>query len=211
MMWPFGPILELVEDPEATDHIFASSYVPLHWDGMYLETVPELQVFHCVSAVNSSSGGRTTFSSTPAALKLADPETYALWQRAIGEYTRSVELYSSTARAPIIENHPYRPYKVIRFCESPHAGDKDFLNPSAYAFLNIEESEKERLLSSLEKALYDPRVHYAHQWQDGDIVVADNYTLLHGREAFTSQSGRHLRRVHLHALSPLSNPHLVKE
>lgn len=35
MMWPFGAVLDVKEHPDAKDHIFDSSYVPLHWDGMY--------------------------------------------------------------------------------------------------------------------------------------------------------------------------------
>ena len=32
--------------------------------------------------------------------------------------------------------------------------------------------------------LNDERVCYAHRWQTGDVVIADNFTLLHGRRAF---------------------------
>ena len=69
-----------MEQEGAEDHIFANNYVPLHWDGMYLETVPEFQVFHCVDAPGDSDGGRTTFSSTPAALQLADSSELELWR-----------------------------------------------------------------------------------------------------------------------------------
>ena len=31
----------------------------------------------------------------------------------------------------------------------------------------------------------------------GDVVVADNFSLLHGREGFTARSARHLQRVHI--------------
>ncbi|PBD23911.1 pyoverdine biosynthesis protein PvcB, partial [Pseudomonas aeruginosa] len=94
MLWPFGAVLELVEQEGAEDHIFANNYVPLHWDGMYLETVPEFQVFHCVDAPGDSDGGRTTFSSTPAALQLADSSELELWRRASGRYQRSAAHYS---------------------------------------------------------------------------------------------------------------------
>ena len=50
MMWPFGAVLDVKEHPDAKDHIFDSSYVPLHWDGMYKPTIPEFQLFHCVAA-----------------------------------------------------------------------------------------------------------------------------------------------------------------
>ncbi|CCP07239.1 pyoverdine chromophore biosynthetic protein PvcB [Erwinia amylovora MR1] len=53
MMWPYGAVLELVEHANPDDHIFANSYVPLHWDGMYFDTVPEFQLFPCVHAVGN--------------------------------------------------------------------------------------------------------------------------------------------------------------
>lgn len=211
MMWPFGAVLELREQANPVDHVFASSYVPLHWDGMYLETVPEFQVFQCVQAIGDAHGGRTTFSSTTEALRVATPETRALWHRAHGRYRRTVELYSNTVEAPIVERHPRREFPILRFCEPPIADDPTFINPSSYAFSGIADSERDALLGSLTRALYDPRAHYAHRWRTGDVVLTDNFTLLHGRERFTSRSGRHLRRVHIHGDPPLRNPHLSKQ
>lgn len=129
MLWPFGAVLELVEQEGAEDHIFANNYVPLHWDGMYLETVPEFQLFHCVDAPGDSDGGRTTFSSTPAALQLADSSELELWRRASGRYQRSAAHYSSRSAAPIVERHPRREFPILRFCEPPVEGDASFINP----------------------------------------------------------------------------------
>ncbi|WP_347170758.1 TauD/TfdA family dioxygenase [Pseudomonas salmasensis] len=208
MMWPFGAVLDLQEQAAPDDHIFSNSYVPLHWDGMYLETVPEFQVFHCVNAGDCTEGGCTTFASTPQALRIATPDVRELWRRAEGTYHRSVELYSNCTRAPIINRHPQREFAVLRFCEQPIAGDDDFINPSQYSFSGIQASEQAALVDSLGAALHDPRAYYAHQWRSGDVVLADNFSLLHGRERFTGENGRHLRRVHIHANPPLHNPHV---
>ena len=51
----------------------------------------------------------------------------------------------------------------------------------------------------LQARLHDPRFYYGHAWQQNDVVIADNFSLLHGREAFTARSARHLQRVHIHA------------
>ena len=208
MMWPFGAVLELVEAPMPDDHIFSNSYVPLHWDGMYLDTVPEFQIFHCVNAGDFAHGGCTTFASTPQALRIASPETLDLWGRAKGSYGRTVKLYSNQAQAPIINIHPRREFPVLRYCEQPLAGDSSFINASQYEFSGIEASEQSTLLDSLHAALHDPSVYYAHQWQTGDVLLTDNFSLLHGREAFTHGGGRHLRRVHIHSTPPLRNPHI---
>ncbi|HHO8067704.1 TPA: paerucumarin biosynthesis oxygenase PvcB, partial [Pseudomonas aeruginosa] len=185
--------LELVEQEGAEDHIFANNYVPLHWDGMYLETVPEFQVFHCVDAPGDSDGGRTTFSSTPAALQLADSSELELWRRASGRYQRSAAHYSSRSAAPIVERHPRREFPILRFCEPPVEGDASFINPSEFHYDGIAPEQRGELLDSLRRCLYHPQAHYAHRWRSDDLVIADNLTLLHGREAFAHRAPRHLR------------------
>src|SRR3990167_8751521 len=92
-LWPFGKVLELIEQENPEDHIFDHSYVPLHWDGMYRRQVPELQIFHCVKAPLPGQGGRTTFSNTILALKYASADTRNLWSKVTGIYQRKMEFY----------------------------------------------------------------------------------------------------------------------
>lgn len=208
-IWPFGKVLELVERKNPADHIFDHSYVPLHWDGMYRPRVPEIQMFHCVHAPTSQEGGRTTFSHTPLVLERTPRSTRDFWMGVTGIYRREMEYYSSLTKAPIISNHPTKAYQVIRYCEPPCEGDASFINPSQLDFIGLADGEKKEFHRSLRAALYSPEAFYAHQWQSGDVVIADNYTLLHGREAFTSGASRHLRRVHVLGDPALDNPHLV--
>ena len=67
MMWPFGAVLDVKEHENATDHIFDSSYVPLHWDGMYKPTLPEFQLFHCVHAPAADEGAHHLHQYPPIA------------------------------------------------------------------------------------------------------------------------------------------------
>lgn len=208
-VWPFGKVLELVEQESPADHIFDSNYVPLHWDGMYRPQVPEFQIFHCVSAPLADQGGRTTFSNTVIALDRAAPRDRALWGKVTGVYRRKMEFYDSKTEAPIITAHPVKGFPVIRYCEPPLAGDDRFVNHPTIAFNGAADSELAGFHRSLHEALYAPECMYAHAWQTGDVVISDNYTLLHGRDAFTSGASRHLRRVHVLGDPPLANPHLV--
>ncbi|MGO1055293.1 TauD/TfdA dioxygenase family protein [Crossiella sp. CA198] len=209
-MWPFGAVLELLEHDRPEDHIFDHSYVPLHWDGMYRQQVPEFQIFHCVSAPGADQGGRTTFSNTPAVLADADPDSRRLWERVTGTYRRKMEFYDSEAVSPVVTTHPVGGFPVLRYGEPAIAGDPDFINHPDLEFTGVGAVELERFHRSLREALYAPAHFYAHAWQDGDVVVSDNYTLLHGREAFTSRAPRHLRRVHVLGDPPLDNPALVR-
>ncbi|WP_314174278.1 TauD/TfdA dioxygenase family protein [Streptomyces winkii] len=206
-MWPFGAVLELVEHENPDDHIFDHRHVPLHWDGMYRPQVPEFQIFHCVSAPRYDQGGGTVFSQTSAVLREAEPETRALWEQVTGTYRRKTEFYESTAVSPVVAEHPVTGQAVIRYNE-PVAPDDEFINHPVLEFTGIPAGRLKEFHRGLSGALRAPGVAYTHRWRTGDLVVADNYTLLHGREAFTSRAPRHLRRVHVLGDPPLENPAL---
>jgi len=211
-VWPFGKVLELVERNNPEDHIFDNNYVPLHWDGMYRPQVPEFQIFHCVKAPGSSQGGRTTFSHTGKALASVPAKTRELWGKVTGSYRRKMEFYDSLTISPIIDQHPQRGFDVIRYNEPPIAGlkgMKEFVNPPVLEFTGVPPEQIEEAHRTLREALYGPEAFYAHEWKLGDIVINDNFTLLHGREAFETKAPRHLRRVHVLSNPPLDNPRLV--
>jgi Probable taurine catabolism dioxygenase len=207
-IWPFGKVLELVEQENPQDHIFDNNYVPMHWDGMYRPQVAEYQIFHCVSAPLQGQGGRTTFSNTILALKNASDKEKEMWSKVTGVYQRKMEYYNSRTVSPIITNHPLRGYPVIRYNEPPASENTDFLNPPELEFRGVHHDEQKAFHDSLKAALYSEKNFYAHEWQAGDVVIADNFTLLHGREGFTSKSPRHIRRVHVLSNPPLTNPGL---
>lgn len=208
-VWPFGKVLELIEQDHPDDHIFDHNYVPMHWDGMYRPQVPEMQIFHCVNAPGKGNGGRTTFCNTALAWQQATQETRALWARVTGVYERKMEFYHSQTVAPVVTSHPVRSYPVLRYCEPPSRGDKTFVNRPLFDYQGVTGRERATFEQSMQEALYAPANFYAHAWQTGDVVLTDNYTLLHGREAFTSGCARHLQRVHVLGAPALANPHLV--
>ena len=208
-IWPFGKILELVEQNNPEDHIFDNNYVPLHWDGMYRPQVPEFQLFHCVKAPKAGQGGRTTFSNTVKALENTPPEMKQLWQKVTGHYQRKMEFYDSKTVSPIIDQHPLRGFSVIHYNEPPSSGFGKFLNPPTLEFTGVSADEVAECHRTLRETLYSSENYYAHEWQEGDLVVADNFSLLHGREGFETKAPRHLRRVHVLSNPPLDNPRLV--
>ncbi len=207
-LWPFGKVLELIEQDNPEDHIFDHSYVPLHWDGMYRPQIPEYQIFHCAQAPLAGQGGQTTFSNTILALKNASEETKAEWAKVTGCYQRKMEFYNSKTVSPIITKHPHRDVSVIRYNEPPCEEQGNFVNPPILEFTGIEPEELEAFHSSLQEALHSTDCFYAHEWQNGDVVIADNFSLLHGREGFVSKSPRHIQRVHVLSNPPFANPGL---
>ena len=207
-VWPFGKVLDLIEQDEPEDHIFDNSYVPLHWDGMYRLQIPEYQIFHCVKAPLSEEGGRTTFSNTLMVLENLSEDLKQKWKAITGVYRREMEFYNSKTVSPIITKHPYRDYDVIRYNEIHRASKGKLINIPDINFNGLEEKDIASFCDDLNTALYDSKSFYAHEWRDGDIVIADNFTLLHGREAFKSNSPRHIQRVQVLSNPSFDNPNL---
>lgn len=207
-LWPFGKVLELIEQDNPEDHIFDHSYVPMHWDGMYRPQIPEYQIFHCVKAPLPNQGGRTTFSNTRLALQNLSPDLRSLFEKVTGIYQRKMEFYNSKTISPIITKHPFKNMEVIRYNEPPAEEQGRFINPPDLEFTGIPSKEVAVFHQKIKQVLYSPKNFYAHEWQDGDVVIADNFTLLHGREAFVSKSPRHIRRVHVLSHPVFDNPGL---
>jgi len=211
MMWPFGPVLNLEERADAADGVFTPGWLPFHWDGCLSEFVPEFQVFTCVAAPPSDAGGRTVFCDTTLALANADPVTRSLWERTEVSYRiEKAAHYGGRSRSPLIVAHPDRGFATMRYQEAIPA-EVPYVNRPEVTFHGLDAAQIVTVKRSLQEALYDPRQMLALSWRTGDLVIADNYTLLHGREPFTSGAPRHLRRGHVLGSPPFRNPALVRE
>ncbi|MGH3655456.1 MAG: TauD/TfdA dioxygenase family protein [Micromonosporaceae bacterium] len=204
--WPFGTVLELIEHDQPSDTVFDHTRLVYHWDGMFVDKIPEFQIFQCVIP---PTGGRTIFADTTLIVANAPAETRELWEGLELRYgIRKLAHYGGDVVSPLVVPHPGHGTPTMRFHE-PVTGDEHYINPPDVRFPDHLGAERIAEISDdLRAALYDDRHMYAHEWQQGDIVVSDNYTNLHGREAYTSRCGRHLRRVHVLGDPPLANPAL---
>ncbi|WP_448511687.1 TauD/TfdA family dioxygenase [Photorhabdus laumondii] len=205
MMWPFGAILDVREHQDATDHVFDNSYMPLHWDGMYKPTIPEFIMFHCAYAPESDQGGRTTFVNTRRVVANATQQQLEQWKNISITYRiNKVTHYGGEVHSPLVEEHPDRNGFVIRYNEPAVDGEK-FLNKHAIEYHNINPDQVAEFQQDFINILYDKRHLYAHAWKKSDLVIVDNFSLLHGREGFTSKSERHLQRIHIQSNPTFNN------
>lgn len=191
--WEFGAVNELVAKSDAKNYIYTTAAVPFHWDGAFVGKIPHYILFSCEVAPPENSGGETTFADGTAIVGSASPQQRALWESTSITYsTQKVVHYGGSFTSPMVVSHPSTREKVLRFAEPVHD-----LNPVVLDIPNLAASQRESLVSEMAALLRDPRFCAAHSWRAGDVLIADNFALLHGRNAFVHATLRHIRRVNI--------------
>ncbi|PHM68298.1 TauD/TfdA family dioxygenase [Xenorhabdus sp. KJ12.1] len=205
MMWPFGAVLDVMEQAEPSDHVLDRTEIPLHWDGMYRQTIPEFQIFHCVSAPAVTQGGRTTFVNTEQLIIDANEHERHIWGKIMVTYrTSRVTHYGGEVVSPLICLHPNGRKWVMRYNEPMAVDSEKYSDHHSVKFEGFSSAQQSAFEKELKGRLYAPCYLYVHQWQTNDVLISDNFTLLHGRESFVTRSSRHLQRVHIHG-TPICN------
>ncbi|MFC4376049.1 TauD/TfdA dioxygenase family protein [Nocardia halotolerans] len=196
MEWEFGTIMDLVVQENPNNYLFDSGDVPFHWDGAWSEKAPRYFLFQCVQGCEPGAGGETVFCDTAQVYREAPDDLRELWGRTTVTYrTDRLAHYGGTMSHPLLATSPATGETVLRYAEP--------LDPASYRnplFLTIEGLSSEdatRVMADLSERLHDPRYCYDHAWDTGDIVVAENHALLHGRNRFTGSTARHMQRIQI--------------
>jgi len=191
--WDFGAVNSLQVQTDARNYLYTNRTVPFHWDGAFAGRVPHYIFFHCDHAPGKGSGGETLFSDTVRLLAKTTSVQHELWRQVHIKYTtEKIMHYGGTFTSALICEHPTTGQEVLRFAE-PVAD----LNPVLLEIAGIPREGHESFLQDMHVRLNDDAVCYRHEWQPGDVVIADNFVLLHGRTAFVDGAPRSIRRVNI--------------
>ncbi|UXR65304.1 TauD/TfdA family dioxygenase [Bdellovibrio bacteriovorus] len=191
--WSFGPVMEMKEDQNPQNYLFSREKVPFHWDGAFHQ-VPDYLVFSCVQAPNEAAGGETLFTNTEPLYQEASEEIRNHWALLELQYqTDKKAHYGGSIKAPLVQKHPITQAPILRFAEPVETE----LNPVSLKISGGDLSLHPHFLSDMVQKIYAAEYCYKHQWQAGDLLFADNHSLIHGRTAFEKNCPRHLRRIQL--------------
>ncbi len=191
--WETGPVMEMKEDPNAKNYLFTSEAVPFHWDGAFHQ-VPQYLLFQCLQTPGASFGGETLFSNTEMMWQAADESTRESWSKLKLIYrTEKLAHYGGEVQTKMVDSHPYTGQTILRFAERVETK----LNPVSIDISGIPDAEVDSFLSKVKAMIYSADFCYAHSWERGDIIIADNYSLIHGRTQYLKGAPRHLRRIQL--------------
>ena len=171
-----------------TPHLpLTHSQIPFHNDGMFRSEPPRYLILYC--QIPSSRGGVTLFARGDKVVARLDQKA----RRILTVFSFRIQLGSLKASRRLVQKHPRDGMPVLLF------GD-----PDISANLQISCSGKvqvSRILRVLRASLADPQVVcYRHSWKRHDLLVFDNFKLLHARTGYTGH--RLLKRVELSASGP---------
>ena len=195
--WNFGTVLNLIVHENPDNYLFTNGNVPFHWDGAFASAVPRFLFFQCLKAPTPGSGGESLFCDTTKIWQNANSSQREIWQQTEVTYsTQKVAHYGGQITVPLVSKHPITGKTTLRFAE-PVDPERGYLNPLSLEVAGMSEEQQGEFLDDLITTLYLPENCFTHEWKQGDILIADNHALLHGRHLFKSNSSRHLQRVHI--------------
>ena len=206
--WTFG-IRQVVKDSGCRDqqanNVTSAEAMPMHYDGFFFckkemdetgveRSVPKVPRFQYFSAVSPSppSSGFTLFASSQLFFRNL-PARYSINE--LGNLTWSCKSSghwdSTLTNLPLVVPHPTNGKPCLRWHE-PWAASKTKFSHSESTIENGPQDYQE-VINSL---LYDRRVCLYFSFQKGDILVADNISMMHTRTAFGRESDRELWRIY---------------
>ncbi len=193
LKWDFGYINELKIDSSKNNYLYSNQKVPFHWDGAFHKS-PYLLIFHCLKAPKKEDGGQTLFTNSNAIYNSLNDLDIANLKKITLEYqTSKVAHYGGNIKVKPLAKHPYSNENIIRFAEEVSTQ----LNPVSLKISGLNTKLQQQYKSLMIKKIYDCEYCYQHDWQDNELIIADNFSLLHGRLKFNNNSKRHIRRVQI--------------
>lgn len=194
LSWDFGPVMEMRADKNTKNYLFTEGDVPLHWDGAFYQE-PRFLFFHCIEAPLPYAGGETLFVNTEIVWENASTSQQAEWASYQLQFTtEKLAHYGGQIRRKLVCEHPETGQTILRFAEPV---GEDYLNPVQVHVLGKTKEHSTAILTELSQCMRAQPSCYTHQWQQGDYLLVDNFSLLHGRNAFREQTPRHLRRIQI--------------
>jgi alpha-ketoglutarate-dependent taurine dioxygenase len=206
--WKFGLVLEVKDrgaEGQGLNNVLSQEWMPFHFDGMFktqkhvgkdgseylLPNPPRFQFFAAVTP-SPKNTGYTLFSSSRLVfgyLPKNQPLNYLeslTWSVKTASFDQSV-----VGGMPLVATHPSTGQPCLRYHER-WPQEKTRFDPTE---VKIENGDQ-RICDTLESLLHDRRVCYWHSWQEGDLIVNDNISMLHTRSSFEAGVDRELWRIH---------------
>ncbi|KAI8625549.1 Clavaminate synthase-like protein [Xylariaceae sp. FL1651] len=177
----YGKTWDVISKPNAENVAYTSSYLGLHQDLLYMESVPRIQLLHCLK--NTCGGGESLFSDgfhTSQQFRTRFPGMVRPLtdRKVLYHYRKSGNVYQR-ARAVLFNGYVFwsPPFQSpVQMADQRSDGIDEYAK-----WLKAARKMKELLEDDLNV--------YEHKLKPGECVIFDNRRVLHGRRGFDTSSG----------------------
>lgn len=209
LTWTFGQILKVKDSGEVdrnANNVTSNEAMPMHFDGVFkfidkvdpvtgavtkVLTPPRYQYFTCLSTAPKGDG-YTLFADTRLFFQhLPQPFSLSRLEKLTWSMVNDGFWSAKQTGLPLVVRHKETGAACLRW-HQPWTKTKF----SKY-FIEIENDEAgEKLVEVINTLLYDYRVCLRFEWEQGDLLINDNVSMLHTRTAFVGNCEREMWRIH---------------
>jgi taurine dioxygenase len=179
-----------------------------HTDMSYLERPPIASMLWSVEL--PSTGGDTWFASMPAALRSMPNDLVARIRRLGIKHDGTYDSGGSVRKGMVPNDDPEKSAGTVHpvVIVQPETGEQTlYLGRRRNAWIaGLPLEESERLLNIIWSYATAQAVTFRHQWQLGDVVLWNNLTTMHRRDAFPANEVRTLHRSQIKGKYVLASP-----
>jgi taurine dioxygenase len=202
------------EPPVAADGKLPVQYphrLGWHTDQSYRRPPPDISLFYAATPVARERGqtlfanGTLAYEALPPGLKArvekleglhAQPGTGRSRRAALeGETPRAFEPHERSQRQPVVRIHPVTGKPALYLCEG---GQMDWIDGPFVGLQPGPTGSGAQLLDELMSHLTERRFVYAHEWEQGDMLVWDNRCLVHAATWYEPDEPRMMWRTTVH-------------
>ena len=167
-----------------------------HTDMSYLERPPFASMLWSVELPDS--GGDTCFASMPAALRSMPQDLVERISRLSIKHDGTYDSGGAVRKGMTANDDPVRSVGTLHpiVIEQPESGERTlYLGRRRNAYIDgLSRAESEVLLDILWSYATAPEVTMRHRWRLGDVVLWNNFTTMHRRDAFPAEQIRTMHR-----------------
>ena len=197
----YGRLFDVRATPRAENLAYTDLGLGLHTDNPYRDPVPGFQVLHCLLA--AADGGDSLFAdgfAIAAALRAADPDAFELLSATPVRFAWRSATAALRATRPLIQLGAAGEVIAVHY-NNRSIEPLSLASPGLPAFY----AAYRRFAQLLREPRFQLRVCLAA----GELVVFDNWRILHARTAF--RAARHLQGCYLTRDSVFSRCALVRD
>ncbi|MCB0507566.1 MAG: TauD/TfdA family dioxygenase [Chitinophagales bacterium] len=179
-------MLTLDGSQHAKEVLRGKGRMPLHRDGLLMEDNVQFVAIFCLD-LQDLEGGRTFISDSANAFENYPKEIKEALANNGFELTPLDTNYYLKNEA---KWYPFNGLIERNGQTLPNGGlhfKRDETASYNVRFCNIDEETSYQYFETLEKILMHPDYTYYHTWQRGDMLLFDNYYVMHGREAYSGE------------------------